>query len=158
MINSLCALWIILLIPHIYNVQLLKLNVMNNSSCVLSTSTHLKRSLHCYCKVIFSPWIFPLTDQNLIAYSALRSRLLGDQFFPNHLGGNSFCFFWTIIRKRIQILLFSTWKKSVPQVKLSVFNNGWFKDFCFKNCDLWEDYLHSSFEATCKRYFTSAAS
>lgn len=59
---------------------------------------YLKWSFHCYCKIVFSPGISALTDKNLIAYPALFSRLLGVQFFPNHLGGNLFCFFWTKVR------------------------------------------------------------
>ena len=77
----------------------------------MSTITHLKWPFHCDCKVVFSPGISSFTNQYLIAYPALFSCLLGKQLFPNHLWGNSFCFFWTKIRKRTQTLFSSKWGK-----------------------------------------------
>ena len=77
----------------------------------MSTITHLKWPFHCDCKVVFSPGISSFTNQYLIAYPALFSCLLGKQPFPNHLWGNSFCFFWTKIRKRTQTLFSSKWDK-----------------------------------------------
>ena len=145
----------------------------------MSTITHLKWPFHCDCKVVFSPGISSFTNQYLIAYPALFSCLLGKQLFPNHLWGNSFCFFWTKIRKRTQTLFSSTWDKykhmkaktlSHLLLKSQYFyqsNKGIFYNIHYffnsddlkkKKKNLRENYLHSPFEATFKCSFSSATS
>ena len=144
----------------------------------MSTITHLKWPFHCDCKVVFSPGISSFTNQYLIAYPALFSCLLGKQLFPNHLWGNSFCFFWTKIRKRTQTLFSSKWDKykymtakTLSRLLLKSqyfyqFNKGIFYNIHYffnsddlkKKKNLRENYLHSSFEATFKCSFSSATS
>lgn len=142
----------------------------------MSTITHLKWPFHCDCKVVFSPGISSFTNQYLIAYPALFSCLLGKQLFPNHLWGNSFCFFWTKIRKRTQTLFSSKWGKYKHMTAKTLshlllksqyfyqFNRASFIIFIIsliamiKKKNLRENYLHSTFEATFKCSFSSATS
>ena len=88
----------------------------------MTTITHLKWPFHGYGKVVLSPGVSPLTHQYLIADPALLSCLLGEQLFPDHLWGNSFCFFWTEIRKRTQNSFSSKWEKQMHMLAKILFH------------------------------------